>query len=160
MSCQKCLEVPNSHSFDLIGMIDDINIYYTAPAKALEYKETPENFENFKKHLNETKGKKWIWVFDCYGMQLKHCKSITYMKNLTTVLANDHYDFLQGVWFIRQNTWIKAGISILKTLFKAGLVKKMRVFKGDKLELYMQLEKGGLTGPALKTMGGILNQDN
>lgn len=157
MTCPKCLQVPNSHSFTLIGIINDVHIYYTAPAKALEYRETPENMANFRLHLDGTKGKKWIWIFDCYGMQTKHYSSMNYMKNLATILSNEHGDTIQGLWFIRQNAWMKTAINFLKGFFKASLLQKMQVFKGDKLELYVQLEKGGLTGPALKAIGGIIN---
>ena len=152
MSCPKCLQVPNSHSFTMIGKMDDIYIYYSAPAKALEYKETAENMENFKLHLNEVKGKKWIWIFDCHGMEQKHHTSMNFMLKISSFIIAEHQDLIQGFWFIRQNIWMKTALKFLKGFFKAGMISKIRVFEGDKLELYVNLQKNGLSGPTLNSL--------
>ena len=94
MACIKCQINPESHSFTNFGDLNGINLYYTAPARTLDYKESEEKIANFKKHLDLAKGNQWIWVFDCGSMQMKHSSTMNYTRRLAQILANEHEPFL------------------------------------------------------------------
>lgn len=156
MACAKCREVPESHSFTHFGQFNGINLFYTAPARVLDLKETDEKINNFKQHLDLAKGSQWIWIFDCGAMQLKHSSSLTYTQKLAKILASEHEPFLKGIWIIRPNSWIKTVIKFLKTLFKTDLLNKVQIMEGEKLELYISLEKKGLNGKPLQWIGNVV----
>ena len=153
MACPKCAQVPESHSFTYFGKSDDANLFLTVPARVLDYKESEEKIINFKKHLDTAKGSPWIWVFDCGNMQMKHYSSLNYSRRLAQILANEHDETLKAIWILRPNMWMKGVLKFLKTIFKAGLFNKVKILEGEKLELYVGLEKEGLTGKPLQWMG-------
>ena len=115
MACPKCIENPESHSFTQFGKFGDANLIYTSPARALDYKESEEKIVNFKKHMDTALGAPWIWVFDCGGMQMKHFSSMNYTRRLAQILTNEHENYLQAIWIIRPNAWIKTTLKFLKT---------------------------------------------
>lgn len=156
MACPKCADNPEMHSFTPFGKFGDANLFYTAPARVLDYKESEEKIINFKKHLDTAKGTPWIWVFDCGGMQMKHYSSTNYTRRLAQILANEHEGVLQAIWIIRPNTWIKTVLKFLKSLFKTPLLNKVKIKEGEKLELYISLEKEGLQGKPLQWLGVVI----
>jgi len=156
MACVKCQENPEAHSFTLFGQFNGANLYYTAPARVLDYKESEEKIVNFKKHLDLARNSPWIWVFDCANMQMKHSSSLNYTRRLAQILANEHENYLQAIWIIRPNTWIKTVLKFLKTLFKTALLNKVILMEGEKLELYVNLEKKGINGKPLQWISNVI----
>jgi len=149
MSCSKCVLLPNSHSFEHVGTINGIELFYTSPARALDYKETQETFGYYKNHIDVAKKNKWIWIVDCDGMKMKHYSSIDIIKKLIQMLLEEHKGLLQSIWIIHPNTWIKTAMTLLKPFLKKETVEKVQVIEGDKIELYVSLEKKGVKGVPL-----------
>lgn len=144
--CPACMQNPNSHSFTNFSTVGDIHYVYSSPAKSLDYKESDTNMQNFKKHLNTMKGKRWIWVFDCAHMEMKHYSSFDYMKKLATILVQDHSANLDAIYIVHPNSWMRTSIQLLQKLFSNSVCKKIHVLAGEKLELYVALEKAGVRG--------------
>ncbi len=149
MTCPRCQILPNAHSFVNFARVNDIELFYTSPARALDYKETGETFAYYKIHIDTAKDKKWIWIVDCEGMQMKHYSSIELIKKLIQMLLNEHKGQLQSIWIIHPNTWIKTAVTLMKPFLKKETLEKIQVINGDKLELYLDLEKRGIKGNAL-----------
>lgn len=156
MACPLCLINPDSHSFTNFGKLGETHLLYTAAARVLDYKETPEKIINFKMHLDTMKGKRWIWVLDSGDMEIKHYSSMNYTRQLAQLLMKDHEETIQGIWILRPNLWMRTTLKFLKTLFKAGLFSKVRIFEGEKLEVYIGLEKAALNGRPLQWLGSAI----
>lgn len=150
MPCKRCLEVPVAHSFKYFGELKDMKLYYTSPARALDYKETPDTLTYYKSHIDDAKYTKWIWVIDCAGMQMKHCSSIEIIKKIMKILLEEHNGLLEQIWILHPNTWIKGAVTIMKPFLKKETINKIKILEGEKLELLINLEKTGLTGKPLK----------
>jgi len=90
MTCKRCQIVPAAHSFNYFGDLNDAKLYYTSPARAHDYKETPETYSYYKAHIDEAKSNKWIWVIDCEGMQMKHYSSIELIKKIMKTILEEH----------------------------------------------------------------------
>jgi len=150
MSCQRCLQTPNAHSFIHVGSVNDIKLFYTSPARAIDYKETAETFNYYKSHIESTKNSKWIWIVDCEGMKMKHYSSIELIKKLIQLILDEHKKSLQNIWIIHPNTWIKTAVAMIKPFLEKDIVEKLHVIDGDKIELYMALEKHGLKADTIK----------
>jgi hypothetical protein len=132
--------------FGTIGVTEYI---YTNPGRALEYKETPENIENFKRHFKSLKGKRWTWVFDCADMEMKHYTSFDFAKQLAKILIEEHRHTLETIYIVRPNAWIRTTVSILQTFIPEGLCKKVRILNGEGIELFAELQKTCIRGPPL-----------
>jgi len=146
MSCKRCKEAPAAHSFSYFGNLGDTMMYYTSPARALDYKETPETYSYYKSHIDSAKTSKWIWVIDCAGMQMKHYSSIELIKKMMKMILEEHSGVLEKIWILHPNAWIKGAVAILKPFLKKETIEKIKILEGDKLELLVNLEKTGLTG--------------
>lgn len=158
MACPKCVEIPESHSFTHFGKFGEANLFYTAPARVLDYKESEQKIVNFKMHLDTAKGSPWIWVFDCGEMQFKHYSSMNYTRRLAQILTNEHEPYLQAIWIIRPNAWLKTTLKFLQSIFKSVLLSKVEIKEGEKLELYIKLEKLGLPAKQLQWLGQVIGQ--
>ena len=122
MPCPKCLEDPNYHSFTQIGTMNDVRVYYTLPSKVINAKDSSENTANFKLHLDELKGTKWIWIFDCHEMESTQYSSITFMFKVLRVLPPDQINAIEGLWFIRQSSWMQSMLSLVQQTFNVGVL--------------------------------------
>jgi hypothetical protein len=156
MACEKCQINPEAHSFTPFGQLNGANLFYTSPARVLDYMESEEKIFNFKKHLDVARPNNWIWVFDCAFMQMKHFSTLNYTRRLANILVSEHENTLQAILIIRPNTWIRSVLKFLKTLFKSPLLNKVQIIEGEKLELYVNLEKKGLNGKPLQWISSVL----
>jgi len=155
MSCAKCAIAPDSHSFSYFGTsrqvaaLGELKYYYTAPARARDYKETAETFNYYKVHIDGAKNTEWVWVVDCAGMKLHHYASLNLIRKLVKYTKAEHADQLKKVLVIHPNTWMKGTLQTLKTLFPNGL-SKLTILEGEKTELMVGLEKVGIGGQQLQ----------
>jgi hypothetical protein len=149
MNCSRCAIIPNAHSFTHFGAVNGIELFYTSPARAHDYKETEETFNYYKMHINAAKNSKWIWIVDCEGMKMKHYSSIDIIKKLIQMLLDEHKGALQSIWIIHPNTWIKTAVALMKPFLKKDTLEKIQVINGEKLELYVALEQRGFKGTPL-----------
>lgn len=156
MTCPVCVKIPDAHCFINIGSLGGTTLIYTAPARSRDYKESDSQFDNMRHHLNTVKHGPWIWLFDCRGMQLKHASSISFAQKLGRYLSEEHATSLQGIYILHPNPWIKATMNIMKTLFKESMLKKVHMLNGEKLELYITLEKLGITGKPLQWLSAVM----
>ena len=157
MACPRCNVVPDAHSFNYFGIINGTSYYYTSPARARDYKETPETFTYYKLHINNAKSGNWVWVIDCAGMQMKHYSSMEIIKNMMKILLEEHKGFLQKICIIHPNTWIKTALSVMKPFLKKDTLEKITIIEGEKLELLVGLEKIGIKGHPLNWLLSVFS---
>lgn len=130
MACPQCEKNPKSHSFLLFGEAPNgVRFWYTGAGKAEEAVDTPVKFGYFKKHMDQAKQTKWVWVFDCAGMVTRQETSVDFMKNLVGTLSSEHASLLQGIWVINPTMWIRAAIVLLSPFLSRVITKNIRYFK-------------------------------
>jgi hypothetical protein len=155
MSCKKCLIDPNFHSFVNFGTIGTTRLFYTAPARSLDYNKDGTKLENFKRHLLDTKGEPWIWVMDCNGMTVKDYTDINFTMEFLKTLSANYANTLKSVLIIKPNVWIKTSINTCKNMFKTSIFDKIQYCEGSPIELFLFYEKLGISAGALKWLVSI-----
>ena len=125
MACPQCKVNPRAHSFVLFGTHGPLTYFYTAAGKAEELVDTPQKFGYFKMHMDAARGTPWVWVFDCGGMSTRHYSSIDFMKSLVGTLSNEHADYLQGIWIINGNGWMRMAVTIMSPFMNKKIVAKL-----------------------------------
>jgi hypothetical protein len=138
MSCKKCLINPNFHSFVNFGRIASTNLFYTSPARSMDYNKDGTKLENFKCHLQDTNGAPWIWVIDCNGMGVK-----------------DYTDTLISILFINPNTWVKTTVGACKKMFKSSIFDRVQYCEGSPIELFLMYEKLNIPPASIKWLISI-----
>jgi len=156
MLCTACALNPEAHCFVKFGKIGDVFLYYTAPARARDYKESESQLANMKAHLETTKPHQWIMIVDCKGMQLKHMNSVTFSTNLATILVNEYKHTLRAIWVLHANSWVNSILNLFNSIFSRDTMSKIHLINGDKLELYVRLERNGLSGRPLQWLTTVL----
>lgn len=134
--CNKCMMDPTNHSFKKISEKNGICTYYTKPTNSKLYTDTDGILLHYDNALKQIGDKKWIWIFDSEGFDLKHAMEVKtgsgIAKLLTDTYANTLLEIkiinptwhirtmLTAIWpFINQNTRNK--ITILKDRYYSVL---------------------------------------
>ena len=74
--CIKCTMDPTSHSFKKISEKDGVCTYYTKPINSKLYTDTDGILSHYDNALKQIGDKKWIWIFDSDGFDLKHAMEV------------------------------------------------------------------------------------
>lgn len=136
MACQRCREVPGSHSVTLVG---DHHLFM-APARAKESIDTEEEFRVFSEHLAPFKTKPWTWIFDCRDMTFSHYTNTLFIRCMTHLLSTEHDQRLQEIWVLNPGYLVGGVLAIVQALSADRLVQKVKLCKTDRLELLNQLK--------------------
>ena len=155
MSCKKCLVNPNFHSFVKFGKIASTNLFYTSPARSMDYNNDGTKLENFKLHLRDTNGAPWIWVIDCNGMTVKDYTDLNFTIDLLKALSKDYTDSLISIMFINPNTWVKTTVGACKKMFKSGIFDRVKYCEGSPIELFLMYEKLNIPPVSIKWLISI-----
>lgn len=140
MACPQCKINPRAHSFVKFGQKANTGYWYTGAGRAEELVDTPEKFGYFSLHMNEAKqDAHWIWVFDCRNMTTQHYSSIDFMKRLVGSLSNEHAGFLQEIWIVNPNIWMRAAVAIMSPFMNAELVSKISFIEDTGIEFQAKL---------------------
>jgi len=129
--------------------IHNIDYYYISAARAIDYKETEKTYSYFKSHIESASHNKWISIIDCAGMKQRHYSSIGLIHKVVKLLTTEHKDKLEKIWILHPNSWVRATLAIVKPFLSKETQAKIRIFDSNKLILYTDLEKAGLTGKGL-----------
>jgi hypothetical protein len=126
MSCPKCEQTPNTHSFFKFGQKDDVAYWYTSPVDAVETVDSLEKYEALKVHMEIVKADvQWIWVFNCTNMRAHHHTPLKFMQLLVKSLSAEHGDSLKEIWFVNPNMWIKTTIQLLRPFVHKKFLSKI-----------------------------------
>ena len=155
MACPRCVELPDAHSFTYFGKMNDISLYYTSPARAHDFKENAQTYSYYKNHVDSAKPGPWIWVIDCAGMKIKHYSSLEITRKLIQMLMAEHKGILQSIWIVHPNAWMRTTINVMKPFLKAETLSKIKLLEGERTELYVGLEKAGLSGRPLQWLNTV-----
>lgn len=155
MSCLKCKIDPNFHSFTDIGIFDNTKYIYTAPSRSKDITKDGSKLENFKKHVGDIGGGPWVWILDCSDIASNEPIDTNYISGVVKFLSENHDDTLKKVYVIKLNKVVKAGVFVIKKMFKQTLFERIEYFDGSPLELYLQYEKKGFNPKMIKWLISI-----
>jgi len=86
--CIKCTMDPTSHSFKKISEKNGVYIYYTNPTKSKLY--TDGILSHYDNALKQIRDKKWVWIFDSEGFDLKHALEVKTRTGIAKLLTDKY----------------------------------------------------------------------
>jgi hypothetical protein len=95
---------PTSHSFKKISEKNGICTYYTNPSKAKLYTDTDGILSHYENALKQIGDKKWVWIFDSDGFDLKHALEVKSGIGIAKLLTDKYAESLQEIKIINP-TW-------------------------------------------------------
>lgn len=102
--CQTCVMNPTSHSFRKISEKNNIITFYTNPVKAILYKDNEGIITHYNNALESIGEKKWIWIFDSEGFDLKHAMEIKTGIDIAKLTTDKYGNNLEEIKIINP-TW-------------------------------------------------------
>lgn len=129
--CHICQLDPSSHSFNKIHSENsNINLFYSCPAKATKYFESPGVIDHFKKHLEQNNHHPWAYILDCEGFTLRHATQIPTSMALADMIQKTYGKSLKKVWIINHSWSIKIVLNAMLLVLSDDL--KMLIETSDK----------------------------
>tara|TARA_A100001015_G_C14791168_1_gene633135 strand:+ start:419 stop:808 length:390 start_codon:yes stop_codon:yes gene_type:complete len=124
--CEICIREPGSHSFEFIRQENNINYYYTCPAKATKYWDTKGILNHYREVLNNNNNAPWIWIFDGSGFGLKHSLKIDTALGLIQLLKEDYGNSLIEIHIINPGIYIKSFYTLIHGFLNDNIVEKIK----------------------------------
>jgi hypothetical protein len=146
-TCPRCLSTNGkAHSFHHVGNCTDnqTHIYYTSPSKCTEPDDTPEAIDYYLLHLQDTKDKKWIWIFDCQNMSSKDLFKTGVAKKFSKMVEEVYFDSLMDVYVVHPTASIKAIWTFIKPFLAKETCKRIHFCSDGLLDTVLTLEKRGV----------------
>jgi CRAL/TRIO domain len=129
--CPICHLDPTSHSFHTINSENpNVNLFYSCPAKATKYFESPGVINHFRQYLEENSHHPWAYILDCEGFTLRHATQIHMSIVLADMIQNTYGKSLKKVWIINSSWPIKIVLNTILTILSDDL--KMLIETSDK----------------------------
>lgn len=128
--CEKCMTDPQSHSFRKLSEKNDTVIYYTNPTKAKLYTDTDGILKHYENALNSIGDKKWVWIFDSDGFDLKHALEVQTGIGISKLITTNKYGHnLQEIKIINPTWHIKTMIKALWPFLNQATKDKIKILK-------------------------------
>ncbi len=119
------------HSFVALGSLPTGDrLFYTAPARVRDL-EHAGKLALFHQHLRAAEGASWVWVFDCGQMEMRHYASLEFTMGLSRILEADHGSFLQTIYVVRPNLFVRSTLNVLQWMLPNSTLRKVRVIPDD-----------------------------
>ena len=129
--CPICHIDPTSHSFHRITSENpNINLFYSCPAKATKYFESPGVIDHFRQHLEQNNHHPWAYILDCKGFTMRHATQISTLMALADMIQNTYGKSLKKVWIINHSWPIKLVLNTVLVVLSDDL--KMIIETSDK----------------------------
>ena len=135
--CPICLLEPTSHSLKKIHETDDIVYYYTCPAKASKYNDRDGIIAHYDGELTQKGDKKWVWIFDSDGFDLKHAIEIQLAIEMAILINGKHSTSLEKVCIINPTVFTSVIVNVIWPFLGSNL-RSMIVYDSD--ERFTHLE--------------------
>jgi len=129
--CPICHLDPTAHSFHIIKSENpNVNLFYSCPAKATKYFESPGVIDHFRQYLEENSHHPWAYILDCEGFTLSHATQMTTSMALVDMIQNKYGKSLKKVWIINHSWPIKIVLNAMWAVLTDDL--KMLIETSDK----------------------------
>lgn len=108
--CPVCELNPGAHSLYKMYTRDNVEYYYTCPAKATRYNDTIGIVAHYEGVIREINGD-WVWIFDGTGFNLIHSLEVNIGIQLIGILSKNKY--LQKIIVIHPTIYVSSIYTIL-----------------------------------------------
>jgi hypothetical protein len=127
--CETCMLDPTSHSFRRISEKDGIVTYYTNPTKAKLYKDTDGILKHYDNALSSIGDKKWIWIFDSEGFDIKHALEVQTGIGIAKLTTDKYGENLQEIKIINPTWHIKSMLLAVWPFLNSQTKEKITILK-------------------------------
>jgi len=128
MSCRTCELRPKAHSFYLLREpINQTKVFYSCPAKALDYWDGPGISKHIHGLLNEHEFPEWIWHIDAEDFAIKHAIEISSAMDIISLFRStpEIGERLRQVTILNPNWYIRAWLTAIRPFLSFELQKKI-----------------------------------
>ena len=127
--CIKCTMDPTSHSFKKISEKNGVYIYYTNPTKSKLYTDTDGILSHYDNALKQIRDKKWVWIFDSEGFDLKHALEVKTGTGIAKLLTDKYADNLLEIKIINPTWHIRTMLTAIWPFINQQTRDKIRILK-------------------------------
>ena len=125
----KCTMDPTSHSFKKISEKDGVCTYYTKPINSKLYTDTDGILSHYDNALKQIGDKKWIWIFDSDGFDLKHAMEVKTGSGIAKLLTEKYADNLLEIKIINPTWHIRTMLTAVWPFLSQTTRDKIRILK-------------------------------
>lgn len=127
--CIKCTMDPTSHSFKKISEKDGVCTYYTKPINSKLYTDTDGILSHYDNALKQIGDKKWIWIFDSDGFDLKHAMEVKTGSGIAKLLTEKYADNLLEIKIINPTWHIRTMLTAVWPFLSQTTRDKIKILK-------------------------------
>jgi hypothetical protein len=152
--CPRCKENSKAHSFEKLGTLRDgvTNVFYTNPALATEPDDSPEAYQYYMAHFQDTEPHPWIWIFDCKGMKTKDLTQSRLAKKLMDGIQTKYKDSLRGIFIINPVWCITSLFTVIKPFLHKEAKSKVHICSLGLIDTINKLETAGVHSTTLQKL--------
>lgn len=122
---------PANHSFRKISEKNNICTYYTNPTKAKLYTDTEGILSHYDKALAEVGNKRWIWIFDSDGFDVKHAMEVKTGSGIAKLVTDKYAHNLIEIKIINPTWHIKSMLTVVQPFLNKTTRDKIKIL-GDR----------------------------
>lgn len=120
---------PTCHSFKKISEKNGVCIYYTNPTKAKLYTDTEGILTHYDNALKQVGNKKWIWIFDSDGFDMKHALEVKTGIGIAELLTDKYANNLVEIKIINPTWHIKTMLKAVMPFLDKVTRDKIKILK-------------------------------
>jgi hypothetical protein len=129
--CQKCTMDPTSHSFKRLSEKNGVVLYYTNPTKSRLYNDKDGILSHYTNALDSVKGRKWAWIFDSEGFDLKHAAEVGTGIGIAKLITGKYGETLEEIKIINPTWHIKTMLAAVWPFLNEKTKQKIKIM-GDR----------------------------
>jgi hypothetical protein len=112
-TCPICSADPTSHSLRKLSETEDIVCYYTCPAKASKYNDREGILAHYDGELAQKGDKKWIWIFDSEGFDMKHALEAQLAIEMAMLISSKYGESLEKICVINPTLFTSITVNVI-----------------------------------------------
>ena len=121
----------NTHAFRKVAEKGGVALFYSHPSKSDHNKNPTEFISEITQQLTNLHGKRWQWIIDAEGFDLKHALGIEPGMELSTLLTDKYGESLVEIKFINPTWHLRSLINLIWPFLTSSLKSKIHIL-GDK----------------------------
>jgi hypothetical protein len=121
----------STHAFRKVAEKGGVALFYSHPSKSDHNKNPTEFISEITQQLTNLHGKRWQWIIDAEGFDLKHALGIEPGMELSTLLTDKYGESLVEIKFINPTWHLRSLINLIWPFLTSSLKAKIHIL-GDK----------------------------
>lgn len=131
--CPICFQDPTSHSLKKVHETDQVVYYYTCPAKASKFSDRAGIVAHYDGELSAKGDKKWVWIFDSTGFDIRHAMEVTIAIDIATLVNDKFGHSLEKICVTNQTMFANIILGVV-TPFLSSRLRSMIVYELPELD--------------------------